>query len=309
MSLADYKIIMIHGLASKPPKEDLLNYWKKCIIENIAQYDKELSRQMQQDHELFEMAYWANVIPNHIEEDPKKLERPVQKIIEIRKKMGDSFHTPKPMSKVKAFWKNLGVEAIDIVTNVLTVKDDVLKKSLLEIKLYWDDQYIATNIRQILASVLRKALRENKKVIIISHSMGTFIAYDVLWRFCHHRDEEDMWDKRVHTFVTMGSPLGDEMIQDLMLGKRYGFKTKQGALSNIDYWANFAALGDIVCHDQTLTDEFRRTEGLKDFRDYKRLYNPYKNERGKANPHKSYGYLLQPKLAKTLLRFFGKLEW
>ena len=50
-------------------------------------------------------------------------------------------------------------------------------------------------------------------------------------------------------------------------------------------------------------------EYVKDFRDYRDLYNPYRNEKNELNPHKSYGYLLQPKLAKTMFRFFGKISW
>ena len=40
-------------------------------------------------------------------------------------------------------------------------------------------------------------------------------------------------------------------------------------------------------------------------RDYEKLYNPYVNAEGTNNPHKSYGYLIQPKLSQNMLRFFG----
>ena len=310
MDLSQYKIIFVHGLASKPPEQHLVANWQHCLIENIGLYDTKLAANMKaKAKDLFHMAYWANVIPNHIEDDPSTLEKPLAHVIEVRKQLGDRFHVSNAKAKFKAFWKDMGLDAVNILSTALTVKDDVVKRKLEEVRLYWDDQYIADKIRAKVEQPLRKALTEGRKVAILSHSMGTFVSYDVLWRFSHHRSAADMKDKRVRLFVTMGSPLGDSVIQDLLFGKRYGFKTEKGLPTNIDYWANYAALGDIVSHDQTLSDDFKMKKWLKDFRDYKDLFNPYQNRRGKANPHKSYGYLLQPKIARTMLRFFGKISW
>jgi len=313
MDLSKYKIIFIHGLASKPPEENLLANWKRCLIENIRCYDSDLADEMKDKaDDLFHMAYWANVIPNHIEDDPRSSKYSTEKIIELRRRMGDKFHVSNKIAKFNNFWKRIGIDTVDLVLNILTVKDEVVKKKCFEVELYQRDNYLAERIRLKLESPLRKALLEGRKVAIVAHSMGTFIAYDVLWRFSHHRDAADMWDKKVELFITMGSPLGDPLIKELMLGKRYGFKEERGLPKNITYWVNFSALGDIVCHDQTLTDDFKymkKLNLLKDFRDYRGLYNPYRNKEGKLNPHKSYGYLLQPKLAKTIFRFFGKIKW
>ena len=43
-----------------------------------------------------------------------------------------------------------------------------------------------------------------------------------------------------------------------------------------------------------------RTYSSEALRDYVKLYNPYKNTKGKQNPHKSYGYLIQPKLSQNI---------
>lgn len=313
MDLSRYKIIFVHGLAGKPPEPDLAANWQRCLVENIRAYDPALAGDMEaQAKGLFHMAYWANVIPNHIEKEPGPLVKCIDDIIEIRKSLGDKFHAPRMAAKFKAFWKDKGLDAVDLISSALTVKDDVANKKLIELNLYWEDQFTASRIRSTVVEPLAEALKKGKQVALVSHSMGTFVSYDVLWRFSHHRDHDDMWKKRVALFVTIGSPLGDGMIQDLMLGKRYGYDDTKGLPTNIDYWANFAALGDIVSHDPTLTDDFKQMKKdnqLKDFRDYQKLHNPYKNEKGKTNPHKSYGYLLQPKLAKTMLRFFGKLSW
>lgn len=41
------------------------------------------------------------------------------------------------------------------------------------------------------------------------------------------------------------------------------------------------------------------------FRDYGTLYNPHDTSKDKKNPHKSYGYLIQPKLSQKFKEFMG----
>lgn len=308
MDLSGHKIIFIHGLATKPPKRDLFRFWKRCLVENIRCSESKFAEILESEPQLFEMAYWANEIPNHIEDNPEELEKPIETVIRLRKEKGDQFHVSNVKDKFFDFWLDKGLDTVDMIANILSVKDDVVKQRLVEMNLYSDDQFTAEKIRKSLEMPLQKALSDCKNIAIIAHSMGSFVAYDVLWRFSHHRSFKSFHDKKINLFVTIGSPLGDPIIQDLMLGKRYGYKKSNGLPTNISNWVNFAALGDIVCHDQTLVDDFqsmKKMNLLQDFRDYRGLFNPYRNRRGKINTHKSYGYLLQPKLAKIILKFLG----
>jgi hypothetical protein len=234
VDLSKYKIIFIHGLAAKPPKEALLSNWRRCLIENIRCYDLNLANEMEKKaDELFYMAYWANVIPNHIEEDSKISKSSIDRIIKLRREMKDKFHVPNKTAKFNSFWEGIGIGTVDLILNILTVKDEVIKKKCFEVELYQRDNYLAEKIRLTLEAPLRKALEEGRKVAIIAHSMGTFVAYDVLWRFSHHRDAEDMWGKKIDLFITMGSPLGDRTIKSLILAHRYGYRDKRGLPTNI----------------------------------------------------------------------------
>ncbi|MFQ6116558.1 MAG: hypothetical protein ACE5NG_21075, partial [bacterium] len=167
--------------------------------------------------------------------------------------------------------------------------------------------------RLSLEKELKDAWKNNKQIALLSHSMGTFISYDVLWRFSHRNvdDYPQYRDRKVSLFVTMGSPLGDKTVQDLLFANRYDRESIRFYPINIQRWHNYSCLGDIVSHDSTLGDDFHKKMqklGLlpsgKDFaRDYVKLYNPFITVSGKRNPHKSYGYLVQPKLAKWLVKF------
>ena len=317
-------IIFVHGLASKPPVADLHRLWKKAFIENIRVDSITLANQLEANPDIFKSAYWANAIPDHIEDTAEyvtELNKAVNKVIAIRRKLKNQMHiTSDGWVKAKAI--KFGLNIVDALGSALTIKDDVIEKYMREVRLYKNDQFIAEHIRQPLEEILSAAWDKKHKVVIISHSMGTFITYDVLWKYSHRSEEKYIKyrDKNVDYLITMGSPLGDEALRDFMLIERW----KKAAESkkaeernrlyplNIKQWHNFSAYADVVCHDSTLDDDF--FEGMKknvknyksgELTDYVKLYNPFENIDGDKNPHKSYGYLIQPKLSEKFKEFMS----
>ncbi|MBN1163585.1 MAG: hypothetical protein JXB45_03325 [Candidatus Krumholzibacteriota bacterium] len=60
IDLSGKKIVMIHGLASKPPREDVHSLWTKCLIENVRVDDSALAGEMEKQKDIFHSAYWAD---------------------------------------------------------------------------------------------------------------------------------------------------------------------------------------------------------------------------------------------------------
>lgn len=328
-NLSKYRIIMIHGLASKPPQKVLDDYWSKCILENIRIEDPALAKTLASSPTVFDSAYWANATPHHIEDDAnycRKLGQKVDEVIQERKSHKQDFHVGTG-ERVGAFFKDRGADLAKLIAGALTVKDDVMKAFMAETRLYSEDQYIADKMRRPLEDALRKAWDEGCEVALLSHSMGTFISYDVLWRFSHRSEKEfrKYSNKRVKMFVTMGSPLGDTTVREILFSRAH---EKHGARlypTNIDYWHNYACLGDVVSHYHDFNTSFfepMRDLGLlpksPKYRaiDYANLHNPFEvvthkeNKKSeKRNPHKSYGYLVQPRLGTWLVDFLrGKVK-
>jgi len=330
---------MIHGLASKPPEKDFFRLWKKSIIENIratnneyldSESAKELAKQLENSPDTFMSAYWANATPHHIEDDSdyvKKLEVQVDNVIKERRRIKDKFHVG-TKEELGAFFKSRGLDVVNLLAGALTVKDDVMKAFLSETKLYNEDQYIADRMRGPLELALRKAWTANCDVAILSHSMGTFISYDVLWRFSHRSEEafSKFRKNRVQLLVTMGSPLGDSAIRDLLFARYHKKGGKRQYPTNVDFWHNYACLGDVVSHQHNFEDEYYKPmRELKIFPkspehraiDYTNLHNPFEvvthegnKDKEKRNPHKSYGYLVQPRLGTWLADFLlGRLKY
>ncbi len=317
---------MIHGLASKPPKADTHRLWKKALTENIKLENPAVAEKINNATDLIQSAYWANEIPSHIEDDQvyvTGLNQKVDDVIAEREKISDEFHVGVG-DKIGTFFKKRGLDIVDLLSGALTIQDDVMKGFLTEVQLYSEDQYIADKIRQPLEVLLREAWDNNQEVAIISHSMGTFISYDVLWRFSHRSDKKyaDYKNKKVRMFVTMGSPLGNKTIKDVLFAKYHKGNGDRQFIKNIDYWHNYSCLGDVVSHKAKLENDFfdeMQQLGLlkknignteKYAIDYVNMHNPFKvvphkgnKDKNKSNPHKSYGYLVQPRLATWMIDF------
>ncbi|MEW2572388.1 hypothetical protein [Streptomyces sp. NPDC047070] len=129
--------------------------------------------------------------------------------------------------------------------------------------------YFFTGARDTIRDRLRGALGAvNGPVVVISHSLGTVVAYDVL-------SEAGSARKEVPLFITLGSPLGYTEIQDVIT-------RPLKVPAPVRLWTNFADPLDLVTLDTTLADDFRT--GAKVIADIT-MDNP------SPNNHASCGYL------------------
>ncbi|MEV0092014.1 hypothetical protein [Streptomyces sp. NPDC050738] len=138
--------------------------------------------------------------------------------------------------------------------------------------------YFFTSAKDRIKERLRSALRAaNGPVVVVSHSLGTIVAYDVLSETAFARRE-------VPLFITLGSPLGYTEIQDVVTRP---LKTP----APVRLWANFADPFDLVTLDTTLADDFRA--GSKPIADMT-VDNPAPNH------HASCGYLRSRHVRKAV---------
>ena len=320
VDLTSKKIIMVHGLASKPPPEFTHYLWRKILTENIRVGHRQLADNLDAHAGVFESAYWANIVPHHIPDDAsycKKLLVQVDKVIDERREIKDGFHVSMK-EKVDGFFKDRGLDLVKLLAGALTIKDEVMTDFFRETELYEQDQYIADKMRAPLENALRRAWDEGREPIVVAHSMGTFISYDVLWRFSHRKTDgfKKYNNKRVKMFVTLGSPLGDSTVRGLMFARHHRDHRQRQFPTNIDFWHNYACLGDVISHQKIFSDifyqpmrELKLFPAGKKFRsiDYVDLHNPFEvvthsgnRNKEKRNPHKSFGYLAQPRLGSWI---------
>lgn len=133
------------------------------------------------------------------------------------------------------------------------------------------DSYIFTDKRNAIQDRLRQALDAvDGPVVVVGHSLGTIIAYDVL-------SEPRFAGRAVPLMVTLGSPLGYTEIQDVIV-------TPLRVPAPVGLWANFADPADLVALDTTLADDFGGGPRIVDTQ----MDNP------SPDNHASSGYLSAP---------------
>ena len=119
---------------------------------------------------------------------------------------------------------------------------------------------------------LRAELEKNKPSVLVAHSLGTIIAYEVLLA----------WDYDLPLFVTIGSPLPLESVK-AHLKRKHGSLKVPGCIRS---WHNFSDRLDRVALDATIGD---------DFDDLRIVDHHVKNTNRRENfpygPHSGTGYL------------------
>ncbi len=144
--------------------------------------------------------------------------------------------------------------------------------------------------RKAMQQRLIDVLDQNAKrpILLIAHSQGTIIAYDVLRKLNGRTPSGNKLE--VALFVTLGSPLGIDEIQR---------KLTQPLVvpSGVDAWANFADPFDPVALDKGLHGEFGGDIAIQDTL----VHNP-----AFGNPHSAVGYL---STASVHARVYPVLNW
>jgi hypothetical protein len=296
-------IIGVHGLGNKPEKHLLEKWWKLAMKEGLrsAGFDQVLPK--------FELAYWADILyekPLSVSEkdanSPLYLDEPYTlgqkdydaEISETRSKVVDFLS--RQMNRI--FLND------DFSLNYSFITDAILRKYFRDLEIYYMNKSIdkancegTANelIKKRLALILEKY--KDDDILLVGHSMGSIIAFDVLTFVEPHI--------RIHTFITIGSPLGMPVVISKIAAeqKQIGnlavqIKTPAGITNG---WINFSDIRDNVAFNYKLSEYFTENSlGIKPI-DYLVVNNYEIN--GLSNPHKSFGYLRANEFAKVLNEF------
>ena len=219
------------------------------------------------------------------------------KVITPRKKFGVRLYDRLPgKSALPEFFMDIGAPVLAAVG----FRMPVLGKIAKDFAAYLEEPGFAEEARARLRDRLCAMLDRGDQVMLISHGTGSVIAYDVLWELSNDTATyPEYGDYKIDHWLTLGSPLGDRMVQKHLLGAKE--RDDSRFPSNVISWHNLAAEDDYTCHDMTLADDFKkmlvqkRVSAVQDFKVFN-LAVRY----GKSNPHSSVGYYIHPRLSKIL---------
>lgn len=223
----------------------------------------------------------------------------LQKLCEItpRKRFGIRQYDRLPgKSALPEFFMDVGAPLLGAVGFRMPVIGKIAK----DFAAYLDEPEFAAELRRRLRTKLCELMDRGDKIMLVTHGTGSVIAYDVLWELSNDTETYAEYGQfKVDQWLTLGSPLGDRIVQKRLLGAKE--RDKSRFPSNVISWHNVAAEDDYTCHDVTLADDFkkmmvqRRVSAVHDY-----LIFNLAVRYGKSNPHSSIGYYIHPRLAKIL---------
>ncbi len=166
---------------------------------------------------------------------------------------------------------------------------------------YWNpDSEFGSDLRATMTGPLKRALNRRGKLLVVSHSLGTIVAYDTFWKFSRTSEyRARSGRKSIDLWITLGSPLGDSTVRRNLRGARASGPRKFP--TNLIRWANVAAKDDFIAHDKDLGDDYagmKKAGLVRSIRDFT-IYN-LAMRFGRSNPHSSAGYLIHPTVVKLV---------
>lgn len=269
-------IIGIHGLSNKPPAETLQQGWEAAILEGLR-----INHGIGRVALNFVSVYWADVMYAQPDPDPDLYREAKAGAI---KRYDEGWLDA---LRENAFdWGGDIIDAMKKYFGMDALADQVLNEKLKDLALYYEDHGKRSELRKRLADEILK--NRDKRIMVLSHSMGTIIAYDVL-RSMGKVNPRLIVDH----FVTLGSPLGLPHVKYKIAQENHLVRTP----SIVRKWSNFADKRDPVAVDVHLADDYKENDyGVRVEDDL------VANDWGGLH-HKSYGYLRTPEVSSVLKNF------
>ena len=299
-------ILFVHGRSFKPNKRALWSIWSDAVEHGIARDRNGKLRAYRKAKKEF--VYYGDLSNRFLRSKGQKYSE--KKDIEGRKKTLTTLeaHSAKQFTKAayrklpgkssyKEFLANVGASAL----GPLHLTEGLIGAVAPDMREYWNvDSEFGSNVRATMTGPLKRAMNRGDKILVISHSLGTMIAYDTFWKFSRTGEYRQKYSKKkIDLWITLGSPLGDETVKRNLKGARA--KGARRYPGNIKRWENVAAEDDFISHDSRIRNDYKRMrkhqliENVND----QEIYNLAVRD-GKSNPHHGAGYLIHPKVIKLV---------
>lgn len=285
-------MIGIHGLGNKPAAAQLHDWWLSAMHEGLERIGKP------REDIPFKMVYWAD-ISNPVPLDPAMTDPANPLYLKEPYSANPRTLPSRRPRQLKAQVLKFLEEHLDrlFLRRNLSEKfpgasAKIIEHYFSELNTYYTDECRSLenedcSAKAVIQARLLNTLREfaGYKIMLLAHSMGSIIAFDVLW--------DPSVDSSIDTFVTMGSPLGMPPIvaRNFVAQKAlHPGLLRPGAPECITaHWYNLSDRRDTIALDHTLRDDYGSNQKAVKAIDLL-VRNDYKAN-GETNPHKSYGYL------------------
>ncbi len=295
MSSSSKTIIYVPGMKPKPPAEiHRVNLWR-ALLEGARRTSPDVAENIAGGFDRFKLAAWPHLFYAQASDpdiDAPGLERLLSLPGPEPSDLTDARHWKKRLVR----WFYLAVDSAPFLLKCIPAPQ--LKENLADSQRYLrNDDGIGDRIRAQVAEEIEAASRRGDRILLLAHSLGSVVAWDVLWQFSRLPKSTI----EIDLMVTLGSPLGLDFMRSRLLGA-----AEQGPdryPSNIRRWCNLSAVGELTALDKTMADDYREMlemnliDSISDQTDLKTYFRGPDG----LNVHKCYGYLINSCTAKVIV--------
>jgi hypothetical protein len=298
------KIILgIHGLGNKPERKLLQRWWKTAIREGLREngYPWHFVK--------CKVVCWAHLLYQK-PLDPKVRDKKNPLYIDTPYVTATAISKKKPNKVRKKIIDYIHQHAAKIILNenfsinYSSVTDLIIRRYFRDLDIYYtqkikDQKDFIRPAKEVIGEEVTRIIRKYKRkdILLIGHSMGSILAYDVL--------TDGAPDITINTLVTMGSPLGLPPIMLKILSEKNKKPHKHMSIkipnNIIKSWHNFFDPADKISANQKLSDYYKEND--RHIRVVDTIVSNNYEYLGKENPHSVYGYLRTPAFAHLLNNF------
>ncbi len=278
-------IVFVPGMKPKPhPSEHSEAIWR-CLVEGVRKVDPDLAAALPGREGIFSLAAWTHLFYNEF----RNISDDLLWIDAAIRAGGPTDEDREEARSLKTKLKRASYLLGDTLPFLIPrFADEDMQITLRDVRRYLrNDDNVGRSIRRNLRLPLRRAWHARRPILLIGHSLGSVIAWDTLWEM----SRVDGVGGDIELFMTMGSPLGQRVIQRALKGSRE--RGRRRYPDNIRHWVNIAAMGELTALDHQFKRDFSAMEqyGLvKGITDH-RIYSHYR-EGSVLRVHSEYGYLL-----------------
>ena len=286
-------IIFVPGKNPKPEAVQHRELLWRTLVEGVRRADRTTADTLKASYSQFHLISWSYLY-YHMYKD---VTMDIPWVDALINKHGPTEQDIEGANSWNIWLQRLMLTLGDHLPFLIRLLPEEVRSTANEINRYFENtDHVASEIRGLLADVLRPLLERQEEVLLIGHSLGSVIAYDTLWELSCEEGVKGKVD-----FFTLGSPLGMHYVQRRLLGMN-----KNGVKSYPDLirrWINLSAEGDVAALNRNLNECFNvmLEQGLvESIEDHSHgIYNFFRSDEG-LNCHRSYGYLVNPAVGSII---------
>jgi hypothetical protein len=161
-----------------------------------------------------------------------------------------------------------------VIETVSPLRGTLALRVLGQAHAYIRNQFVHDEVNNLV----RPLFEDDEPAIVVSHSLGTIVAYSLLREFAKNGRP-----RQSPLLVTLGSPLGIDSV-------RKEFQKPRVRPNNVERWVNGSDPEDFIALRPELTND-NFGPGIENYPDI---------ENGYEDPHSIIGYISDPRIAKAI---------